>query len=302
MNTALFASIVVAVDASEGARRAIAFAVRLARDHTSRLHFVNVVDWVPIACEMGAAGPMLSAGAVVESLREAGELLLTEARTIATDAGIDAVTRIEEGEPAQAVLAYAQTVGATVLVMGTHGRSGLSHLMLGSVAERVIHARQLPVITVRPVAALTTDSQRCISHVLVGVDDSEPAACALDVVWRLPAEDRRTLVFCTVAESEAMRAAAERIADRAHLAAVSHNVQATDLVVSGHAAEAIVRVARERAVDLIVVGTHARRHLERMVLGSVAEQVLRTAPVPVLVVNSAVPVPVAAGTPVVAFA
>lgn len=139
----MYEDILVPVDGSEPALAAVEHAAGLATVHDAQLHLLHVVD----------------TQAMVESARvdvlgafeEAGERALEEARKIATSAGADSVeASLAEGVPNRAIVDAIDDVGIDVVVMGTHGRTGLDRLLLGSVAEKVVRLSPVPVTTVRP--------------------------------------------------------------------------------------------------------------------------------------------------------
>jgi nucleotide-binding universal stress UspA family protein len=164
------------------------------------------------------------------------------------------------------------------------------------------------VLTIGRGVGYADETRRCIERVFVATDDSEPSEAAIETAFRLPPEDRLNLIFCSVADvdherkSDALEsddvmlgnrltARAETIADRAVALALARGIAAESRVLEGDPSEALVAAAVQEQADLIVLGSHGRRGMQRLLLGSVAETVVRTAPLPVLVV----PVSVAVG-------
>ncbi len=86
----------------------------------------------------------------VEDAREAATRALAEWRDRADAGGVEVDVRVAPGMPSETIVAVAQEIAADLIVMGTHGRTGLGHVMLGSVAERTLRAAPCPVLTVRP--------------------------------------------------------------------------------------------------------------------------------------------------------
>ncbi|MFC7233829.1 universal stress protein [Halosegnis marinus] len=138
----MYDRILVPTDGSPGMARVLEHAAELARVHGAALEVVYVVNSGAVANL-----PMESSWeGVAEMLREEGHGAL--------DAAADAVEgtverTILEGNPAHEIVEYAKRSGADVVCMGTHGRGGLNRLLLGSVAERVVRASEVPVLTVR---------------------------------------------------------------------------------------------------------------------------------------------------------
>jgi nucleotide-binding universal stress UspA family protein len=193
---------------------------------------------------------------------------------------------------------YAGTVGADLIVMGTHGRGGMAHVLLGSVAERVVRTAHCSVLTLRD------RPDRAVRQVLVPTDFSATADAALDCAFVLAARLGAGLQLLHVVDDPFL---AEGMAAEAYIAeaptvrtAMLRDAQArlkhrsswpgVDVtvhteVVFGHNAKTIAEYAAMRNIDLIVMGTHGRTGVAHLLLGSVAERLVRTAPCPVLTVR-----------------
>jgi len=138
----MYDRILLPTDGSDAGNRAVEQAVGLARETGAELHVLFVVEDIPYAPEM-------MDDTVEEQLREIGEEALEAIRGQADEAGVEVVEAIEEGAPHTAILDYADREDVDVVVMGTHGRSGLDRYLLGSVTERVVRTAEIPVLTVR---------------------------------------------------------------------------------------------------------------------------------------------------------
>ncbi|EJN59179.1 universal stress protein [Halogranum rubrum] len=141
----LYDRILVPTDGSEGVERAISHAVDLAEAHGAAIHAVYVVNTA------GFTGlPMESSWeGVEEMLHEDAEQALTTVRELAEQHGVPVETHVLEGSPQREIVRYAEEEGCDLVVMGTHGRGGIDRLLLGSVAEKVVRASNVPVMTVR---------------------------------------------------------------------------------------------------------------------------------------------------------
>lgn len=146
-----FRVILVPTDFSACSDGALALAAELARHHDARIVLLHASDVgggidleTPIQPE-GARAPV-AMGAFVRTSAEAE--LAAEARRAGIGERVD--LRVEIGRPAERIVAAAKAVAADVIVMGTHGRTGLAHLLVGSVTERVVRTATVPVLTVRP--------------------------------------------------------------------------------------------------------------------------------------------------------
>jgi nucleotide-binding universal stress UspA family protein len=146
----MFKRILVAVDASETGERALQTAIGLAVESQARLRIVNVVDTANINPDAGF--PALSKAA--EGIAKAGQEILDRAEAAAAVAGLTAETslvRIEtlDQRISEGIAHDAEAWPADLIVIGTHGRRGLSRLFLGSVAEGVARLATTPVLLVR---------------------------------------------------------------------------------------------------------------------------------------------------------
>jgi nucleotide-binding universal stress UspA family protein len=141
----MYDRILVPTDGSTGTRRAIDHAIQLAETHDATVHgiyVVNTASYASFSMETAWEG-------IGDMLRDEGETAVAELRSISTAADIDIKTEILEGSPSREIVRYAEESGCDLIVMGTHGRGGIDRLLLGSVAERVVRASEVPVLTVR---------------------------------------------------------------------------------------------------------------------------------------------------------
>lgn len=152
---ARFTRIVVPTDFSDTSDSALEYARTLAETFHASLHLVHAFD-DPYAA--GALAPEVY-GAVPAELREsalrAAERHLQERLPADQQQRVRGSTSIVMGAPAAAIVKYAADHGADLIVMGTHGRGGVAHLLLGSVAEKVVRTAPCPVLTVREPAKKT---------------------------------------------------------------------------------------------------------------------------------------------------
>lgn len=210
--------------------------------------------------------------------------------------------RIQEAERVpRTILAEQADLGADLLVLGTHGRSGVQRFVLGSVTEKVIRKATCPTLVVPPRAPdVPPDVPVRLSRILCPVDFSESSLKAFARACSMAAETgARMTVLSTVdigyelrdsamlanvdvqsltnaAEAEARRRLAELIRDHA---------EAVDVVVTVGTAhhDVLERAAQERS-DLIVMGVHGRGAVDLALFGSTTHHVIRGATCPVLIV------------------
>jgi nucleotide-binding universal stress UspA family protein len=254
--------ILVPIDFSDCARRALAQAHAWARWAPCELHVAHVVD--------GNVRDRASieAGALAHGLGEL-ERFAEELRAVAVE------PHVIVGHPARAIVELAGRLGVDLIVMGTHGRTGLAHLLMGSVAEGVVRGAPCPVMCVRPGAEAPPPRR---PRLLCAVDFSEPARRAFDSAVTLAVRFEGELALLHVGTGGDKQLA------RWRRDAEALGAQVSTVCVPGAASAQIVGHARAQRCDLIVLGTHERTGLPHLLMGSVAQGVLRAAPCPVVIV------------------
>ena len=207
----------------------------------------------------------------------------------------DGTLRVRRRFPtaADAILLYAEEADVDLVVMGTHGRSGLDRLTLGSTTERVLRLSPCPVLTVGPEAAADVSGP-----VLAPVVFDSDSDLALETAFAL-AESRGTRLIALHAIEPldipppyglaVMPFEPADVEDRVRETVAQWVAAASDGSVPvqaearhGRAADVVLKAARSRGAGLIVQSSHGRRGLGRWLLGSVAEAVVRQAPCPTL--------------------
>jgi nucleotide-binding universal stress UspA family protein len=140
----MYDDILLPTDGSAGMEGVIEHATALARRHGATLHALYVVNTASLSNLPLEA----SMDAVSEGLRDEGSVAMNEVERLVPDE-IDLKQVTEEGSPAREIVDYGSNIGCDLVVMGTHGRSGVDRLLLGSVAERVLRRSPVPVLTIR---------------------------------------------------------------------------------------------------------------------------------------------------------
>jgi nucleotide-binding universal stress UspA family protein len=146
----------VAIDGSEHAMRALDVAVTLANPMHGELVLCYVIDSAR-AARLSFGEPALLDGSY-DALRSDGEYYLDQAMQRASLAQAKATTVLAYGDPAEEIRRVASQKHATMIVMGTHGRTGLAHIVMGSVAEGVMRRASVPVVVVPPLRSATESS------------------------------------------------------------------------------------------------------------------------------------------------
>jgi nucleotide-binding universal stress UspA family protein len=276
--------ILVPLDGSGLSEAVLPLAEALARDYEASLLLVRALR--------PAGSP--------ETEVEAQETAETYLRTVAaglTGRGRSVDWKVWYDDPARAIADAARYNAIDLVVMSTHGRGGLSRLMLGSVAEALVRQAPVPVLLVRGELIWRPGS---FGKILVPLDGSElsegvlPVAVGLAGPFDLAVELFRAvepMPAYAAAELSAGRTDAilreEEASAREYLAKLATPLEARGLriersVATTPAVDGIVRRARDGGAGLIAMTTHGRSGVSRLLFGSVAERVLRAAPVPVL--------------------
>lgn len=290
----MFTRILVPTDFSEPSDAALEYARTLACTFGAGLRVLHVLEnefLRPVV-----ADPHALETAALRRLQE--RLTDDDRRTLHA---IPVVERSDE--PADEVVSYGRTEDIDLIVMGTHGRRGMAHLLMGSVAEKVIRTAPCPVLTLSEAAARRTNANPM--RILVPTDFSPASDAALGCARRLATRFGASLHLLHVledppvggtfgsefylADSPDMRTARlndarDRLAHRM-MPVDRSQVHATPEVIFGQSAQTIVDYAADGDVDVIVMGTHGRGGMAHLLMGSVAERVIRTAPCPVLTVR-----------------
>ena len=140
-------TILVPIDFSPSAEEAMTWAIDLARRYGASLLVAHVLQ--PVAWPASPDGLMLTPTDLLATTRRELDASLERTRASIEAAGIRATSALLDGTPAAEIAALARRASADLVVMGTHGRTGLQHALLGSVAEKVLRTAPCPVLTVR---------------------------------------------------------------------------------------------------------------------------------------------------------
>ena len=295
--------ILVPVDGSESSTQAIDFSIALAKRQGAEIAFCHSVDLTGAIASGANPYNVMDVTPIVETLEDESKAVLGAAAALAAAAGVPATTRELAGPPVGAVLDVLFERRFDAVVMGTHGRRGASRFFLGSTAEGVLRRADVPVFVVSQ-SVTGGAAQAAFSSIAVAFDDSDPADAALAFALDLAVPGKTTLVVAhavdvrevyalAASERNAATAAiaeeresARRLIDAAAARARERGISAEAVLLEGDPCESLQELVSERGIDLVAIGTHGRRGIRRLFLGSVAEGVVRTARVHVAVVRA----------------
>lgn len=285
--------ILVATDLSEAATEAVQQAHAYAQWTNGRLGVCHVV-------------PQLAAASVLFPQEHGpGALSVLELRERLTQIVGDNIARltgrgpaefdvfIEEGSTYAEIVRRAEAWESDVIVVGSRGATGLARLLLGSVADKVVRYAPCPVLVARPspatgcVLAATDLSDPSLPALAAGAREARLRGASLKVLHVVEISDVGSMFGMPIAVPQPGGFVEAQAALRKQLEDAMAKVGATGEIILGDGppATAIVRASEEHAAGLVVVGTHGRTGLPRMLIGSVAETVVKSAPCSVLVVR-----------------
>jgi nucleotide-binding universal stress UspA family protein len=293
-----FSRILLAFDDSAGSRIALEYACALAHGG-AELTIAHAVDEDRIvAASMTATGfSAIDPVPLIAAVDERGAQILRSAVDACVVHGVRAESVLLHDSAGFGVAELQRDAHFDLIVVGTHGRQGLARVFMGSAAQAIVRASDVPVLLVSG-HARSPKPRRPFDRALVAVDGSEPARRALVVAGSLGAQ----LTLCNVIDSRDLLAKASTYAYdagpmEAELHAASRTLLASaqtacgdsasieELVtVEGEPAATVEHTAMQHNCDLIVMGSHARHGLGRLVFGSIAEAVVRMTVLPVLIV------------------
>jgi nucleotide-binding universal stress UspA family protein len=286
----MYENVLLPFDDSDGAAEVLHHAAEIA-------HWADATIRVLYVADTNRDSVTVVDGHTVDVLEREGRDIVEEAARTLETLGVSYRTDVVQGDPAPTIVEYAEEYDQDLIVMPTHGREGVSRYLVGSVSEKVVRLSPVPVLSAR----MQPDETLVFPYesVLVPTDGSDAAthaadhllefAAALDAtVHVLSVVDDSALgpdVRSAVAGKESEQAAAEAI-ETIVSAAEGHGI--TDVVrhvEHGRPAEVILDCIGTNDVHVVGMGTTGRRGTDRILLGSVAEKTVRSAPVPVVTVT-----------------
>lgn len=280
--------IVVPLDGSLTAEAILPQIRRVLYRHDSEVILVRAVPPPPVEDSIALAEAELAA---------AREYILGQLERL-EKSGVRARHIVRIGSPVGVILDIVEEQKATMIAMATHGASGLKRALFGSVAEAVVRKSPVPVLLLRPfwsyeLVPAVRPEHAPIRNLLLPVDGSDLATQALPAVIEFAELFETRVVLLRVLDKKETKegmAAAKAEAEK-QLAALAKTiekkgVETVAIVETGMPVEQILKAVRFHEIDLIAMTTHGRSGLSRMVTGSVAEDVLREATVPVMIIRN----------------
>jgi len=286
-------SILVPTDGSDTAELGAGWGIELADQTDADLHVLSVIESkeVPSSLDESTSGEWTEEEGLLEAAAE--DAVDSVAERAPKGLSGEVTSAVERGTAFRAINEYVDAHDIDVVVMGTHGRTGVERLM-GSVTNRTLRTSNVPVVAVPPDAPEIDVGEPAVEDVLLPTDASDASSVAVD--WGLSLTkvyEARLHAIYSVDTSwiggledapgvhGALEADGREALDEIRRLAREADVSITGTIASGRASRVIRSYADANDVDLIVMGTHGRSGLERYLIGSVTEAVVRNADVPV---------------------
>lgn len=282
----MYESILLPTDGSDSAEAAIGHAVTNADRFDATLHVLSVLETERTPDSLLTPRDV---DTIHRELQTRAERAVEKIAAQAREEGIEVVTAIEEGQPAPTICEYVEDHAIDLLIMGTHGRTGFSRYALGSVAEAIVRRANCSILTVHEGTVESVEYER----VLIATDGSSASEPAIREGLELAREYGATVhginvVDVRLSRSPAYLDALSRVGGRAlkqvEVESATYDIPVKSKLTRGVPQEEVTRYAGGQGFDLLVIGTHRRRGLDRFMMRSVAERIVRLSTVPVLTV------------------
>ena len=282
-----FRKILVAFDGSDSSKNALKEACHLSKEEKATIVLLVVVP--PYEGDLD----LLAISDVKEKLETLGNKLLEEGEQVAKNENVTIQKVLEYGEPYEEIVAVAEKENCDLIIMGRKGLGSVEIELIGSVTARVIGH------TKKDVLVIPEGSKLSWNKILVASDNSPNSRPALEKALEIAKEHSSSIAavtvvyvdtdFFTISHKliEEMKEQARKHLEELKAEAASKGLDLVLIVKEGEPHEGIISAAEEFGADLIVMGSHGRTGLKRLLMGSVTEKVLGFAVCPVLVCHVA---------------
>ena len=295
----MFKKIVVPLDGSPLAETVLSYLEKFVSPEKTVIELVSVVEpW-----RYFYATEFSDTSLLINEMHKSSEAYLQQQNALLSKQGYTVSSHLLNGDPATEILSVAESTGADLIAMTTHGRSGIARLALGSVAERVLHSTKLPILLVREATHGMSDGIKRILAPLDGSIRSEQAlpvtemiaketdaqVILLEVVQHLNRKNQE-MIFRTQENAEEVYASwvdhAEGYLQDVEYRLAGNGIKVQYKIGSDDPVKTICDTAKNDACDLVVIGSHGRTGIARWFYGSVASKVMREVECPILLVHT----------------
>jgi len=302
----MYSKIIVPLDGSSAAECALPLVRALARRLALPIELLGVIDLREISRNVSAAEGLFLDRLAEDESRHSAEYLGKTAKSLGA---VAATTRCERGVAAETIIETAAADKDSLIVMATHGRSGVNRFLLGSVAEKVLRASDNPLLLVRATEPVVAAGEAALTSIVVPLDGSDLAEGVLPMATELALKlDLEVFLVRAYAIPYGAYSAGEGFYNPVHLesflamlkqetfdyldrkvAELKRNgvTKVSYVAKEGLSADEIIKFARATPANLVAMSSHGRSGVKRWVLGSVTETVVRHSGDPVLVLRAA---------------
>ncbi len=281
-----YRKILVAVDGSESSRNAFSQACKIVREDKSWITVITVIPLYQDQIEVLSIKEK-----VARKLREEGAKIISVIEELARQEDVFIRTRVEEGVPFRSIIDLAEDGGYDLIVTGRHGITRFEKDLIGNVAARIIGHSSRDVLVVPGNSSVGWNS------IVLATDGSRFSVAAADKAMDLAKSYNGNIkVICSVDVTDEFLAQAPEVVERmvkeakVFTQAVKEKADALNInietfVREGETFRVITDLAKQANADVIVMGSHGRTGVKKILMGSVTEKVIGYAPCPVLVVR-----------------
>ena len=220
-----------------------------------------------------------------ESYRNEGTDYLHSIGNTMANLGVEIRCTVREGRPAHLIVDEAERHPGALIAMSTHGRSGVSRWLLGSITNKVLHATKAPLLVVRATDGKDAPTPSELTSIIVPLDGSGLAEQSLSQATDLAKAMKLNVILVRV-ETDGEEVCDKYLHEIGEKLAAEGVASVEKRVLHGHAAVSIVDLAHDTDKSLVAMTTHGRSGIGRWVLGSVTDRVVRYSGDPVLVTRA----------------
>jgi nucleotide-binding universal stress UspA family protein len=298
----MFNRMLIPLDGSKTAEKVLPYARRFATIAHVEAELLSVVEMADIAGDIASNQASYAEALIREAVRNSAEYLEKVAQTFRNG---KVRFNVEQGRPEDVIIAAAAVDRGILIAMATHGRSGVTRWLLGSVTEKILRGTVNPLLVVRAPGDSRTDGEAALISMIVPLDGSEIAETILSPVAVLAKALNLQVILIRVyglplttyggddyyvpdyfeLKDQIKDEAEGYLNSRASLLRAQGVAVVSTVVVEGSAADAIITLARKTPNNLVAMSPYGRSGLQRWVLGSVTEKVVRHCQDPVLIVR-----------------
>jgi len=286
----MYEKILVPLDGSEVAEQAIPYVERLAQKLKSEVILITVC---------------LPGDSLERALTEYIERRAEKIQSL----GVNARSLCIEGDSATSIIDFAEKNKVGLIVISTHGKTGISHWPLGSIASKVVQRSNIPVFLVRSSQPGKAPADNELDKILVTLDGSQFSEAIIPHVEKLAKSMNSEVTLLRVIESAKlpqlaaysdrekyekdfmakMEREAERYLDKKRTALESKGVKVNSVFLTGKPVETILQYSEEKSANLVALTTHGFSGISKWAYGSVASKIIEGSPKPILLVRPPLP-------------